>query len=94
MLRAFRPARSKSIRGTMAGFAMAIALAGGVAVGSTVFTSEAAYAQNSRGFDEAYQPVAEMVQPETANFEGARAAIPTVIAAIENGEVEAAKHGW
>ena len=84
MLRAFRLTRNKSIRGTVAGFAMAIALAGGVAMGSTAVTSEAAYAQNSRGFAEAYSPVAEMMQPETANFEGARAAIPTVIAAIEN----------
>lgn len=84
MLRAFRPTRNKSFRGTVAGFAMAIALAGGVAIGSTAVTSDAAHAQNSRGFAEAYAPVAEMVQPETANFEGARAAIPTVIAAIEN----------
>ncbi|MFB0611475.1 hypothetical protein [Aurantiacibacter poecillastricola] len=84
MLRAFRPTRTKSFHGTVAGFAMAIALAGGAAVGSAAFTSEAAYAQNSRGFAEAYQPVAEMVQPETANFEGARAQIPTIVAAIEN----------
>lgn len=84
MLRAFRPTRSKSIRGTVAGFALAIALAGGVAMGSTAFTPESAQAQNSEGFAEAYAPVAEMVQPETANFEGARAAIPTVVAAIEN----------
>jgi len=84
MLRAFRPTRNKSIRGTVAAFALAIALAGGVAMGSTAVTSDAAYAQNSQGFAEAYQPVAEMVQPDVANFEGARAAIPTIVAAIEN----------
>ena len=84
MLRAFRPTRSKSIRGTVAGFAMAIALAGGVAVGSTAVTSDAAYAQNSRGFAEAFAPVAEMVNAEPANYEGARDAIPSVVAAIEN----------
>lgn len=85
MLRAFRPTRNKSIRGTVAGFAMAIALAGGVAMGSTAATSESAYAQdNSRGFAEAYGPIAEMVQPEAANYEGARAQIPTLLAAIEN----------
>ncbi len=84
MLRAFRPTRTKSIRGTVAGFALAIALAGGVAMGSAALTSEAAYAQNSRGFAEAFQPVAEMVNAEPANYEGARAAIPTVVAAIEN----------
>ena len=84
MLRAFRPTRSKSIRGTVAGFALAIALAGGVAMGSTAVTSDAAHAQNSNGFAEAYQPVAEMVNAEPANYEGARDAIPTVVAAIEN----------
>lgn len=84
MLRAFRPIRSKSIRGTVAGFAMAIALAGGVAMGSAAITSDVAHAQNSRGFAEAFQPVAEMVNAQPANYEGARAAIPSVIAAIEN----------
>ncbi|WAT18409.1 hypothetical protein OZN62_02180 [Aurantiacibacter sp. MUD11] len=84
MLRAFRTTRRKSVRSTVAGFALAIALAGGVAVGSTAITSETAQAQNSRGFADAFGPVAEMVQPDVGNFEGARAAIPTVIAAIEN----------
>lgn len=84
MLRAFRPTRNKSIRGTVAGFALAIALAGGVSLGSTAVTSDVAHAQNSSGFVEAYQPVAEMVNAEPANYEGARAAIPTVVAAIEN----------
>ncbi|WP_338245002.1 tetratricopeptide repeat protein [Aurantiacibacter hainanensis] len=53
-------------------------------MGSTAVTSEAAQAQNSSGFAEAYQPVAEMVNAQPANYEGARAAIPTVVAAIEN----------
>ncbi|WP_120078610.1 tetratricopeptide repeat protein [Aurantiacibacter odishensis] len=84
MLRAFRTTRNKSIRGTVAGFALAIALAGGVSMGSAAVTSEAAQAQdNSRGFVEAYQPVAAMVQGETPDVAGARAAIPTLIAAIE-----------
>lgn len=84
MLRAFRTTRNKSIRGTVAGFALAIALAGGVSMGSAAVTSEAAQAQeNSRGFVEAYQPVAAMVQGETPNAAGARAAIPTMVAAIE-----------
>ena len=88
MLRAFRPTRNTSIRGTVAGFALAVAIAGGVSMGSAAVTSDAAFAQdeqrNSQGFGEAYQPVANMVQPETADFQGAKAAIPTVIAAIEN----------
>ena len=84
MLRAFRTTRNKSIRGTVAGFALAIALAGGVSMGSAAVTSEAAQAQdNSRGFVEAYQPVAAMVQGETPDAAGARAAIPTMVAAIE-----------
>ncbi|GAA5057902.1 hypothetical protein GCM10023208_23860 [Erythrobacter westpacificensis] len=84
MLRAFRTTRNKSIRGTVAGFALAIALAGGVSMGSVAVTSEAAQAQdNSRGFVEAYQPVAAMVQGETPDAAGARAAIPTMVAAIE-----------
>ncbi len=80
----FRSTRRKTVRSAVASFALAIALAGGAAVGSTAFTSEAAYAQNSRGFAEVYQPLAEMVNATPPNFEGARAAIPQMIAAIEN----------
>lgn len=80
----FRSTRRKTVRSAVASFALAIALAGGAAVGSTAFTSEAAYAQNSRGFAEVYQPLAEMVNATPPNFEGARAAIPAMIAAIEN----------
>lgn len=83
MFSAFRSARRKSIRSTAASFALAIALTGGVAVGSTALTPGIAQAQNSEGFVEAYRPVAAMVQADVANFEGARAAIPGVIAAIE-----------
>ncbi len=84
MLRAFRPTRSKSIRGTVAGFALAVALAGGVAMGSAAVTSDAAFAQeNSRGFVEAYQPVAAMVTGETPNPEAAKAALPALYEKIE-----------
>ncbi|MGB3796354.1 MAG: tetratricopeptide repeat protein [Alteraurantiacibacter sp.] len=85
MLRAFSPNRSKSIRGTIAGFALAVALAGGVAMGSTAVTSDAAFAQeNSRGFVEAYQPVAAMVSGETPDPQGAKAALPALYEKIEN----------
>ncbi len=85
MLRAIRPTRSKSFRGTVAGFALAIALTGGVALGSAAVTSDAAYAQeNSRGFVEAYQPVAELVNGETPNYEAAKAALPALYETIEN----------
>ncbi|MCB2065059.1 MAG: hypothetical protein KDE15_00295 [Erythrobacter sp.] len=86
-------ARLQSARSTVASLALALALTGGLAIGSIAVTSDAAQAQrnrgnsasqNSRGFAQAYQPVAAMVQPETANFEGARAALPGLIAAIEN----------
>ncbi|MEL1250228.1 hypothetical protein [Aurantiacibacter gilvus] len=80
----FRSTRRKTVRSAVASFALAVALAGGAAVGSAAFTSEAAYAQNSRGFAEVYQPLAEMVNATPPNFEGARTAIPTLIAAIEN----------
>ena len=84
MLRAFRSTRTKSIRGTVAGFAFAIALAGGVSIGATAVTSDAAFAQdNSRGFVEAYQRVDEMLKGDTPDYQGARAAIPTVLAAVE-----------
>lgn len=85
MLRAIRPTRSKSFRGTVAGFALAIALAGGVAMGSTAVTSDAAYAQeNSRGFVEAYHPVAELVNDETPDYAAAKAALPALYEKIEN----------
>ena len=85
MLRAFRPTRSKSIRATVAGFALAVALAGGVAMGSAAITSDAAYAQeNSNGFVEAYQPIAAMVTGETPDPEGAKAALPGLYEKIEN----------
>lgn len=80
----FRSTRRKTVRSAVASFALAIALAGGAAVGSTAFTSEAAYAQNSRGFAEAYQPLAAMVNETPPNFQGARAGVPALIAAIEN----------
>lgn len=79
----FRSTR-KSVRNTIAGFAMAVALAGGAAVGSTALTSDAAYAQNSRGFAAVYQPLAEMVNATPPNHAGAQAQIPALIAAIEN----------
>ncbi|MWV27966.1 tetratricopeptide repeat protein [Aurantiacibacter rhizosphaerae] len=84
MLRVFRPTRSKSIRGTVAGFALAVALAGGAAMGSAAVTSSAAFAQeNSRGFVEAYQPLAEMVNAETPNNEGAKAGLTSLYQTIE-----------
>ncbi|GGD51791.1 hypothetical protein GRI62_05870 [Erythrobacter arachoides] len=46
--------------------------------------SQAEGQTNSQGFAAAYQPVAAMVQPATANYEGARAAIPALVAAVEN----------
>ncbi|WP_340587654.1 tetratricopeptide repeat protein [Erythrobacter alti] len=62
---------------------MAIALAGGAALGAAA-TAPAAYAQDhSSGFVEAYQPVAQMTQGETPNHAGARAQIEAVFAAIE-----------
>ncbi len=85
MLRALRSTRNTSIRGTVAGFALAVALAGGVAMGSTAFTSDAVYAQeNSRGFVEAYQPLAEMVNGEAPNYEAARSGLTGLYQAIEN----------
>lgn len=90
--------RHQSARSAVASFALAIALTGGLAVGSIAATSDAAQAQrnrdrdrdsgneearNSPGFVAAYQPAQVMTTPETANFEGARAALPGVIAAIE-----------
>ena len=79
----FRSTR-KSVRNTIAGFAMAVALAGGAAVGSTALTSDAAYAQNSRGFAEVYQPLAEMVNATPPQHAAAQAQIPALLAAIEN----------
>ena len=87
-----RTTRRKPIRTAAASLALAVALVGGVGVGSVAVTSEAALAQDvaqeapdpSDGFREVYSSVVPLVQAETADFEGARAMIPSVVAAIEN----------
>ncbi|QZH74714.1 MAG: hypothetical protein JY451_13800 [Erythrobacter sp.] len=80
MFRAFRTARRKSSH-----FALALALAGGVALGSTAF-APAAYAQDqdySEGFVEVYQPAAALTQGDAPDYAGLRAQLPAVHAAIQ-----------
>ena len=83
-----RFARLKSLRSTAAGLALAIALAGGASLGLTGLTATPAAAQEqqqpSAGFAAVYQELATMVQPETADFAGAQARIPQLLAAVEN----------
>ncbi|KLE35493.1 tetratricopeptide repeat protein [Aurantiacibacter luteus] len=88
------------IRSARTRLALASMLLGGFAMTATAVLPETAFAQNrrqraqqaeqpqgetnSQAFAAAYQPVAAMVQPSTANYEGARAAIPGLVAAIQN----------
>lgn len=78
MFPVFRPARRKSSH-----LALAIALAGGALFG-TAATAPVAMAQDySRGFVEVYQAAADLTQGEAPNYEGARAQLDTVYAAIQ-----------
>lgn len=70
--------------------ALAVALAGGMLLGSTALSSPA-YAQDKKdkpaytdGFAKAYQPVAEIVNAEGADYASAKAQLPTVMAAVGN----------
>ncbi|APE28707.1 tetratricopeptide repeat protein [Aurantiacibacter gangjinensis] len=85
---ATRSPNTKSFRSAVAGFAMAVALVGGVSAGSTALTAQAVAAQDlpdpSEGFAEVYGPVVPLVQPESQDFNAARAQIPALVAAIEN----------
>jgi len=63
--------------------AMAVALAGGAAIG-TAAIAPAVYAQDySRDFVAAYEPVAALTAGETPDWAAARAQYETVVAAIE-----------
>ena len=80
----FVSGRTKSARGLASRFALALALAGGAVIGSAV-VAPAAYAQdNSRGFANAYSPVAALVAGEMPNWPAAAAQFETLVAAIEN----------
>lgn len=89
MVRTSLPLGRKSLRGMASAFAFAASLAG-VAVVGTGLTAVSAAAQdsrqpqNSRGFAQAYQPVADIANAEDGDIAAARAQLPTVIAAIEN----------
>ncbi len=78
MFAAFRSARRKSSQ-----LAMAVALAGGAAFGTAAIAPAAVAQDYSRGFVEVYQPAAELTQGEAPNFEGARAQLDAVYAAIQ-----------
>ncbi|MGB3167016.1 MAG: hypothetical protein WBA68_09605, partial [Alteraurantiacibacter sp.] len=80
MFRVFRTAHRN-------GFAMALALAGGTALGTTVI-APAAIAQEqqvnySQGFVAVYQPVAALTQGEAPDYAAARGRLDAVYAAIE-----------
>ena len=80
----FVSGRTKSARGLASRFALALALAGGAVIGSAA-AAPAAYAQdNSRGFANAYSPVAELVTGDMPNWQAASAQFETLVAAIEN----------
>ena len=80
----FANTRRKTFRGIASRLAMALALAGGAAVGSAAI-APAAYAQeNSRGFVAAYEPIGALIQGEMPNWAQASAQFETLVAAIEN----------
>ncbi len=83
MLRMTLTARRKT-RGAGSALAMALALAGG-SVAATAMLSAPAYAQNSEGFAEVYQPIANLVNSNADNA-GAKARIPAMVAAIQTAD--------
>lgn len=78
MFRAFRSARRKTSH-----LALALALAGGAAVGSAAFAPSAMAQEYSDTFVETYQPVAELTQGDAPNYQGARAQLEAVFAAVQ-----------
>ena len=81
MFRAFRSARRKSSQ-----FALALALAGGAAVGTAAIAPAAMAQDYSSGFIEVYQPTADLTQGETPDYEAARARLDAVHAAVETDD--------
>jgi tetratricopeptide (TPR) repeat protein len=82
--------RATSMRGFGAALAMAVALAGGAALG-TAATSTAAMAQQpevkaSRGFARVYQPLADIANSDAGDFAAAKAQLPGAIAAAETAD--------
>lgn len=81
MLPALCSARRNSVRGLVASFAMAVALAGG-AVATSAVIAPAAYAQDySSEFRTAYQPVQTQLGSEMPDWQAIRAQLPAVEAA-------------
>ena len=91
MYRDFTHAGRRSRTGAAGRFALAIALAGGLALGSAApaFAKDDPKQQkaegNSKAFAEAYAPMQKIVNDPAGNFAAAKAMIPTVQAAIQNG---------
>ena len=75
---------ARSRKSLVSSLALALALAGGVAVSSAAFVP-AAHAQSySREFRGAYAPVANLTQGEMPNWAAARDQFETIVAAIKN----------
>ena len=85
MLRMFPPARETGWKANRR-LALALALSIGF-VGATMAEAPAmaqqAKTQNSKGFAEAYQPVADIANAEGGNYAAAKAQLPAVLAAVE-----------
>lgn len=79
-------ARRQSGRGFASAAVMALSLAGGAVV-ATAVTGTPALAQekpnNSKGFVQAYQPVAQIVNTEGGDLNAAKAQVPALLAAAE-----------
>jgi tetratricopeptide (TPR) repeat protein len=93
MPRSFPPARRKAVRAFGSAFTMALALAGGAAVVTAAIAapaaaqrsgrSDAPQVQNSEGFVQVYQPLADIVSAEGGDYGAAKGQVPGLVAAIE-----------
>lgn len=92
MVRSSTQLRSPARKGGLGTrLALAVALAGGMVLGSTALSAPA-YAQgdkedkpgNTEAFAKAYQPVADIVNAQGADYASAKAQLPGVMAAIGN----------
>lgn len=84
MLRFLPTALRRPMRGVASSAAMAFALAGGAVLGTAAAVSPVQAQDYSRDFVKVYQPVAEVVNAETGDFEAARPQLDQVYAAIQN----------